>query len=282
MYLAASSAKNSACLSRQVGAALTDEKGEMISVGWNDVPKFGGDLYKSTLSDYGGINKSDHRCMNIDAGICFNDQEKNLMVNLIYDLLNDRKLLIASNSPLFKEIHESLPDELKGKLIDTEKIIKYYLRETKIKSLVEFSRSIHAEMHAIIMGSQAMGSRVKGGKLFITTYPCHNCARHIIVAGIKDVYYIEPYTKSLTMKLHFDSVTEDETDDKKLRILMFEGVGPNRYLELFEMKGDRKHKDTGIMLNRRVAGKPKTTITLNAISDIEDIVSKHFQQHGNE
>ena len=59
------------------------------------------------------------------------------------------------------------------------------VRNSKIKSIVEFSRAIHAEMHAIITASQTAGERGRDGSLYITTYPCHNCARHIIVAGIK-------------------------------------------------------------------------------------------------
>ena len=47
MYLAASAAGNSACLSKQVGACLTDKEGNVIAVGWNDVPKFGGNLYEA-------------------------------------------------------------------------------------------------------------------------------------------------------------------------------------------------------------------------------------------
>jgi len=47
MYLACSASGNSACLSRQVGAAITDKYGEVLAVGWNDVPKFGGNLYVS-------------------------------------------------------------------------------------------------------------------------------------------------------------------------------------------------------------------------------------------
>ena len=30
---------------------------------------------------------------------------------------------------------------------------------------------------------------VRNGKLFSTTYPCHSCARHIVAAGIKEVFY---------------------------------------------------------------------------------------------
>jgi len=67
MYVAASAAGNSACLSRQVGASLTDIKGEIIAVGWNDVPKAGGGLYQF---DPNGDPKNDHRCINRGGGIC--------------------------------------------------------------------------------------------------------------------------------------------------------------------------------------------------------------------
>lgn len=42
MYAATSAARNSACLSRQVGAAVTSATGELLAVGWNDVPQSGG------------------------------------------------------------------------------------------------------------------------------------------------------------------------------------------------------------------------------------------------
>jgi len=55
MYTAKSAASNSGCLSRQVGAAITDVKGIVISKGWNDVPKYGGNLYRDDDQD-------DYRC----------------------------------------------------------------------------------------------------------------------------------------------------------------------------------------------------------------------------
>jgi deoxycytidylate deaminase len=67
MYKASSAAANSACMSRQVGAAIVSEGGELIAVGWNDVPRFGGGLYceddQSILdADKNAIVDKDHRC----------------------------------------------------------------------------------------------------------------------------------------------------------------------------------------------------------------------------
>ncbi len=131
MYLAASAAGNSACLSRQVGAALTDQNGEILSVGWNDVPKAGGNLYMSDpLND--PTNEMDKRCWNKDGGTCFNDQEKKLMAEFIVSDLID---LIGE----------------KNKKTAIEKVLK----NSKLKSLIEFSRAIHAEMHVFWEANQA-------------------------------------------------------------------------------------------------------------------------------
>lgn len=254
MYLAASSGGSSACLSRQVGAALTDSKGEVIAVGWNDVPKAGGNLYQYSADDPLGNN--DKRCMNLDGGTCFNDLEKIEIANTI---VND---LITATL-----IEQSKKDE-------AVKII----RKSKIKNLIEFSRAVHAEMHAIIVGSQLAGARVKNGKLYCTTYPCHACARHIIAAGIKEVFYIEPYRKSLATKLHNDSITEEETDDKKVRILPFNGVAPARYLQLFSIQShSRKDGVTGKMAQYKPREtKPPFNVTLESIPVLEGIVVKNL------
>lgn len=253
MYQAFAAAGNSACLSRQVGAAITDENGEIISVGWNDVPKFGGGVYKSSKNDPLGDN--DHRCMNFETGKCFNDEEKSLIQKM---LVND----LVQEGLIKKE------DEIK---------VTNIIKKSRLKELIEFSRAVHAEMHALIEGSQKSASGVKNGKLYCTTYPCHNCARHIVAAGIKEVYYIEPYRKSLALKLHYDSITEDETDTTKLKILVFDGVSPRRYLELFKMSGNfRKADGKKIVVEKRTAV-PKITLSLQAIPILEKEVIKELK-----
>lgn len=249
MYLASSVAGNSSCLSRQVGAALTDGKGEVISVGWNDVPKYSGNLYQYSEADPSMEN--DHRCMNRDGGKCSNDSEKQSITS---DIVNE---LIKNDV-----IEES----------KKEKAINVIL-SSKIKTLLEFSRSIHAEMHAIILGSQMSGSRVKGGKLFCTTYPCHSCARHIIASGIKEVYYIEPYRKSLAIRLHGDAITESESESEKVRILAFDGVAPTRYFRMFKVKLNSRKNSEGkqIHVDRKKAT-PICEVSLESLPVLEAIV----------
>lgn len=243
MYAAKSVAGNSACLSRQVGAAITNDKGEIISRGWNDVPKFGGNLYKEGA-------ENDGRCFNL--GYCSNTREQNEIIDgLIEKIKNDSTLSVD----LSNEGVEKLYSILKG---------------SPITSLIEFSRAVHAEMHAIILGSQLSGGQMVNGKLFCTTYPCHNCARHIIVAGIKEIYYIEPYSKSKGIKLHSDSLTDKEkSEEDKVKILIYDGVAPRRFLEFFSMKEKRKDANGKIIQKNSLNLKPKTQLTLEALNNLE-------------
>ncbi len=248
MYSAKSAAGNSACLSRQVGASITDESGELISTGWNDVPKFGGNLYRENVPN-------DMRCK--IKGYCSNDTQKDILVNKVIES-------IRKDDDLKSILHDK-EGEVSLEIINN---LKTSLRKSKIKDLIEFSRSVHAEMHAIIAGSQMSGSKMINGKLFCTTYPCHNCARHIIVAGIKEVYYIEPYVKSLCLTLHEDAITEDEKSSGKVRILVFDGVAPRNYLTFFTNFVERKKNGKLIPIDFETI-KPKISKSLQALPTLE-------------
>jgi hypothetical protein len=76
----------------------------------------------------------------------------------------------------------------------------------------------------------------------VTTFPCHECARNIIAAGIDRVVYIEPYAKSLALELHANALQLDkEGDTSKIPFVPFLGVAPRNYSNMFGMhkrKGD--------------------------------------------
>lgn len=239
MYQATSASANSACLSRQVGACITDKYGEVLSIGWNDVPSPGGGVYYTE-------KPNDQRCY--VRGFCANSQKKDeLRKNMIGGLLNKN---------IITEEQEIVASEI--------------LNKNGLKNLIEFARSIHAEMHALILGCQNTGNRMVGGKLFCTTYPCHNCARHIVLAGLKEVYYIEPYRKSLCLELHDDAITEDEKcTGTKVKFLMYEGVAPKSFIKLYQVNSDnRKIKLNNQNKNLLI---PKYRITLRAVNELESI-----------
>lgn len=212
MYAAYSASLKSACLSRQVGAAIVNKEGNVISLGWNDVPKFGGGLYTSDI-------QNDQRCIYHGAK-CYNDIQKTYLIDDIVRIVSAK----VDVSPETK--HE---------------LAKLIQKETRAGSIIEFSRAIHAEMEAILGLARSQGNSTDSCVLYTTTFPCHNCARHIIAAGIRRVVYIEPYEKSLALDLHEDAITTDAGTADKTLFETFAGVSPGKYAAFFMSKGDKKN-----------------------------------------
>ena len=217
MHEATAASFKSACMSRQVGAAIVDSGGSIISVGWNDVPRADGGLY--TEDDQFGSDDKDHRCFRFEQHQCHNDAEKAVITEKIIRQLRNSGVVVEGT---------------------TDSVIKFALNGSGIESLIEFSRAVHAEMEAILSVARDARHSIKGATLYTTTYPCHNCARHIVAAGIKKVVYIVPYKKSLAIQLHNDSITENEDDQTHVVFSQYDGVSPRHFVRLFQQNTPRK------------------------------------------
>jgi len=64
----------------------------------------------------------------------------------------------------------------------------------------ELCRGVHAEQNAIIQAA-FHGIRVNGAVLYCTNQPCSICAKMIINAGIKKVYYKDGYDDPLGLEM---------------------------------------------------------------------------------
>ncbi|MGA3828090.1 anti-phage dCTP deaminase [Pseudomonas chlororaphis] len=255
MYAAFSAARNSACLSRQVGAAITSSEGEIIATGWNDVPKAFGGLYQTDA--YGSPPDEDRRCWNLNGGLCSNDQEKKVISDVIVGLLVSEGLIAVDKK---------------------EAAFNVIRKKSQLKSLIEFSRAVHAEMHALLNAGATDGGKIRDGKLFVTTYPCHSCARHLVAAGVREVYFLEPYRKSLATKLHEDAITENESDTDKVRVMPFDGVAPSRFLRFFSAHPSGRKDSNGKMYTRDAH--PVASITMEALPTLEALVVEALNSRG--
>ncbi|MGA8809351.1 MAG: deaminase [Thermoanaerobaculia bacterium] len=207
MFHAYAASMRSGALARQVGAVAATERGEILGVGCNDVPRAGGGLYWPDDAD--------------DA--------------------RDLKRPRDSSNELSEEMLNELLERMQAqKLIKTQPPmaeVRKALRGTRILSLLEFGRTTHAEMEALLSAAR-IGAPVAGCVLYTTTFPCHECARLILTAGVKKVIYVEPYPKSLAAELHSDGISigrqhQPATGLPKVEFLPFAGVGPRRYMDLF-------------------------------------------------
>lgn len=237
MYAAHAEAAKSACLSRQVGAAIVAAEGELIGLGRNDVPRFGGSLYSENNGE------EDHRCYAWRGKQCHNDRKKDALYHQIYAQLSEAKLLAKGVS------EESVTKELK---------------RTDVKSLIEYSRAVHAEMEAITSVARMHKAGIVGGTLYSTTFPCHSCARHIVASGIKAVFFIEPYPKSLAVELHDDAISENENDTgKKVLFLQYSGIAPKNILKLFNAGLTRKERGGKLVAFDKKSAPPIVPVSLD-------------------
>lgn len=66
--------------------------------------------------------------------------------------------------------------------------VEKYGEDSKSHRNPEDCRAIHSEIDALCSAASA-GISVDGASIFVTRYPCEGCAKAIISAGIKRVFY---------------------------------------------------------------------------------------------
>lgn len=229
MRFAYDASLRSAAAGRQVGAALIPKVGAPIVAGTNEVPKAGGGQYWEGDSQ-------DHRDFKIGE-----DPNPNYIKRVMQEFID----LLNSNGWLHDEYREVNANELVERLYEKDDSGISMLSGTRISELIEFTRCLHAEQATIINAARA-GVSTQGAQLFSTTFPCHECAKMIIGSGIAEVFYIEPYPKSLVNRLFRDIIDTSPPIGEgnsylgsKVPFRQFIDIAPRRYSQAFEA-GERK------------------------------------------
>lgn len=214
MFVAYGAALRSASLSRQVGAAISVGDGSIVAIGSNEVPRAGGGQYWAEDSNARGTD--DGRQFRQGA-----DQSQIAKEEMV------RELLVSVQERLTSSV-DSIMESL-----DRERL--------RIFDLLEFYREMHAEM-AAVMDAARQGTSIRDGTLATTTFPCHDCAKHIIGAGIRRVLFIEPYVKSRAAAFHRDALVigKERASDvvyqgDPVTFETYRGVAPKRYTDVFRM-----------------------------------------------
>ncbi len=256
-FLAAGAALRSAELGRQVGAAITTGSGSIIAAGANEVPVYGGGSHW----EEDGQGNRDFEIGNVDT----NRQQFDDLAEQLADRINRRTRAIidaaAPDDAAVADALEAMRDQLSQALPDD-------LRAGGLKDLTEFGRAVHAEMNALL-DADRRGVAVQGAILYTTTFPCHNCARHIIGSGIERVVFIEPYTKSRAEHLHADSIAIARAAHikGKVNFVPFVGVAPRRYGEMFDAAA---REQLGHLERKDNAGRKQTFDATRALPVFSD------------
>lgn len=222
MQLAYTARLNSGCISRQVGAVVTDDEFSTKAIGWNDVPKGAipcsvRNIKNLSIKPFGftkfelGEGLKETEQINADEADNLLDNESNKFNEYLISNFNEEKLpsekLGGRNCPYcFKQAYNSFSGE---------------------KNQVH-TRSLHAEENAMMQISRSGGQGLKNGYLFTTASPCELCAKKAYQLGVRTIYYIDPYPG--ISRNHI--LKSNEATDPKM--VLFSGAVGRAYHKLYE------------------------------------------------
>jgi deoxycytidylate deaminase len=220
MHIAHTAKSNSGCISRQVGAVITNTQFSIQSIGWNDVASGNTPCNLRNVKDYfdNSLNERDYsdfeRAVNIESTE-YNYKEKEVgdFKMAIKDHYGPQEVKIKDNfegkncSFCFKSIHN-----------------KYEGEKNQVHT-----RSLHAEENAMLQIAKYGGHSLKEGILFTTASPCELCAKKAYQLSIDKIYFIDPYpgiskTQILTSGSHIS----------RPQMYPFNGIIGKSYHKLYE------------------------------------------------
>jgi deoxycytidylate deaminase len=260
MQIAFNAKLNSGCISRQVGAVVTDEFYSIKAVGWNDVPSGQTPCNLRSADDFKSDKPLDkNHYSKFEQGI---DLDK---VDIDFKYKNKEPHDFPG---AIKEYFKSADTSIKNKDLNGKncsfcfKTIHNHFEGEKNQV---HTKSLHAEENAMLQISKYGGQGLKNGILFTTASPCELCSKKATQLGIKKVYYIDPYPG-----ISEPQILSYNRDNNTMDLIQFNGVIGKSYVKLYEPFMAYKD-EISIMLENNPK---KKTIWENSINDIENIELK--------
>ena len=166
MQIAYTAKLNSGCISRQVGAVVTDVNFSVRSIGWNDAPH--GQVPCNLRNRDDLLSGSD--------SLAYSEYERKNGKYLGYFAESSKRFAIVpingrNNAFCFKSEYNSYTNQ---------------------KNQVH-TRSLHAEENAFLQIAKYGLASIEGGLLFTTASLCELCAKKAYQLGITKIFYIDPY-----------------------------------------------------------------------------------------
>lgn len=207
MQIAYTAKANSGCLSRQVGAVITDKNFHLLSIGWNQQPE--GQLpcsYRDVCElcnhwspdGYSDYENDDHDdfLTKIKEGVkCNFDNSDNMLSQ------HGRLAYFC-----FKDIYNRITEE---------------------KNQVH-TRSLHGEETAFLNLGPTGKELANGGCLFTTSSPCELCSKKAKYYGIAKIYYIEPY-----YGISHKHILKAGPKEKRPEFILATGAVGRAYMQLY-------------------------------------------------
>jgi deoxycytidylate deaminase len=265
MQIANTAKLNSGCISRQVGAVITDSNFYVKAIGWNDVAKGHTPCNLRSVSDYLTIpqNIDNEHYSKFEQG----NQSEEASYKYKSDKPNNFKDAIID---YFAEPFAEKSGDLNGKNCSFcfKTVHNYYEGEAN----QVHTRSLHAEENAMLQLTKLGGVGAEGGFLFTTASPCELCSKKAYQLGIKKVFFIDPYPG-----IAVDQILFGGKDDTQPKLLPFSGAIGTVYHKLYE--GFMSAKDENSMILELKKKKTVAKEFKNLLGKLEDDTIKKLSQN---
>lgn len=227
MQIAQTAKINSGCISRQVGAALTDSEYHLLSIGWNQQPE------NQLPCSYRDICEVYHHW----STMSYSDYEND-------DLDEFQKKIESQVQNIFDS--KDSPFKTFGKIPCY--CFKDYQNSIDKNSNQVHTRALHAEETAFLqLGPNNF--RANNGFLFTTSSPCELCSKKARFLNIAKIYYIESYP-GVSQK-HVINIGEEKT---RPELVLFTGAIGAAYTKLYTPLIARKDENE-MLLGQKMSTK---------------------------
>lgn len=256
MSVAFNAALRSADMGQQIGCCIATEEGEIVSTGFNEVPcPGGGNYWLNKGSDKRDFSTGSHSLSSI------REEYANSATQHIFTQCKE---------------HGIINDKIDNQVIKTK--ISEAVASSRVKDIIEFGRSVHAEMAALTEASRR-GYSVKGATLYTTTYPCHICTVNILSAGVKQVVFLKRYAKSRATRM-FDHITL-KGDKQESFFRPFKGASPRAYQRFYGTyyESGLKSGDGGVIKIQKIDLPKRANLFMYHNYGLNEKIALYFAQN---
>lgn len=275
MQIAYNAKLNSGCISRQVGAVVTDKNFSVKGIGWNEVANGQVPCSSRDIRDFTKVTKEDNKGFTL-----FELGESDYRYK-------DNKVFSDKLQEDISKVDEFLEENLQGRPCSF--CFKSHHNAYEAKENQVHTRSLHAEENAMLQISKYGGQPLNGGNLFTTASTCELCAKKAYQLGIRNIFYIDVYPG-----ISNDQILNNGSNIP--RTLAFQGAigrGFNKLYEPFMSQKDELYirtkfkptvsqKEQALQLKKIIGSKieeksDKLKEYLNDLKDTSDIIEKMLE-----
>lgn len=260
MVVAYTAKFNSSCLSRQVGAVITNQYHSIRTIGWNEVP-YG--QMPCGLRELHLLNDVRTDCRHIYSDFesgPYGAYGNKCFTNKVTESYPD----IQRECPETGKVEVKKPEELVG--LPFSYCFKTLHNTFEGEKNQVYTRSLHAEENAILQMAKYVGEPLMNGVIYVTASPCELCAKKLYQIGVRKIVYIDPYPG-----ISINQIIR--AGFKRPHLKLFQGAYGASYFKLYQPFMSYKD-ELGIRLEGKGGDVQPKSDLLNAILEKVGLKSK--------